>query len=368
MSSPNNFSESIDRLKESFLFAAAQGGNTQDCESLLAIGADINWENIDGDTALIAATRRGHTSTMKLLLSHGAYADKYTPDLKTPFHLACSRGDVQAVQVLLEAGADMSLQTEDGYTGYQLAERNNHAAAMDALKRQKDRASNQYDSISASNLSPILGSSPSRDRHGGASSAPMSPPRGHGHGTGSTANDTRSVGSAGLAENVAMAINDALAHSEAGTSGFEVNSESGIAQAAAATTAINASVTRKLKLREERLKSGADGGKSASLQSFPRSGTGSSAGSGSGNRGPDVTGEYSLLSTRLGPSGGSGKTKSGVQETGKTSAPAVDTNGEAFANHLDENCPYVRLLENETRDKKAFESRVRPIIRVYFYL
>lgn len=57
----DSFNQSLDRLKESFLWAAAQGGNTEDCESLLEIGADVNWKHTDGDTPLLAACRRGHT-------------------------------------------------------------------------------------------------------------------------------------------------------------------------------------------------------------------------------------------------------------------------------------------------------------------
>ena len=49
------FTESLDRLKESFLFAAAQGGNTEDCESLLEIGADTEWRNPEGDTPLLVS-------------------------------------------------------------------------------------------------------------------------------------------------------------------------------------------------------------------------------------------------------------------------------------------------------------------------
>jgi|AntAceMinimDraft_12_1070368.scaffolds.fasta_scaffold116060_2 ankyrin repeat protein len=62
------FSNSIDRLKESFLYATAQGGNAQDCESLLSIGADVNWKGQDGATPLLAACKRGHKEAAAVLL------------------------------------------------------------------------------------------------------------------------------------------------------------------------------------------------------------------------------------------------------------------------------------------------------------
>ena len=67
-----NFSESLERLKESFLWVAAQSGNSQDCDSLLEIGAQVNWKNSEGDTPLHAACRRGHDNAVEVLLVHGA--------------------------------------------------------------------------------------------------------------------------------------------------------------------------------------------------------------------------------------------------------------------------------------------------------
>ena len=48
----------LDRMKESFLWAAAKGGREEEVESLLSIGADVNWRNgEEGETPLIAACR-----------------------------------------------------------------------------------------------------------------------------------------------------------------------------------------------------------------------------------------------------------------------------------------------------------------------
>ncbi len=54
-----SFTSALDKLKESFLVAAAQGGSSQDCESLLEMGANINWKGQEGDTPILAACRRG---------------------------------------------------------------------------------------------------------------------------------------------------------------------------------------------------------------------------------------------------------------------------------------------------------------------
>ena len=50
--SNNEIHQQIERLKESFLCAAARGGRLEECASLLELGADIEWrENGDEDNA-----------------------------------------------------------------------------------------------------------------------------------------------------------------------------------------------------------------------------------------------------------------------------------------------------------------------------
>ena len=68
----------LERMKESFLWAAAKGGREEEVESLLSIGADVNWVSNEGDTALIAACRNGHRGVAALLLAHGGDAVSYT--------------------------------------------------------------------------------------------------------------------------------------------------------------------------------------------------------------------------------------------------------------------------------------------------
>lgn len=139
------FMESMDRLKESFLFAAAQGGNTEDCESLLEIGANIEWRNPEGDTPLLvrnyrgmdvfcrimillyfvlpqAAARRGHCDTIQSLLVHGANVNAIGKDSLSALHVCCLRGDCKALNVLLQSRPSLTLRTKDGKTALEIAE------------------------------------------------------------------------------------------------------------------------------------------------------------------------------------------------------------------------------------------------------
>lgn len=117
-----SFSDSLNRFKESFLWAAAQGGNTEDCESLLEIGAEVDWRNADGDTALLAACRRGHSDTIVLLLVYGASPNAKGRDLLTPLHICARNCDLKTLNVLLDAGADDSIKSGDNLTAMAIAQ------------------------------------------------------------------------------------------------------------------------------------------------------------------------------------------------------------------------------------------------------
>lgn len=137
MSTDDNFSASIDRLKESFLWAAAQGGNTQDCESLVEIGADINWRNADGDTPLLAACRRGHTDTVAFLVAHGADCNATGADSLTPLHICSKRGDSSTLDVLMDGHISTAAKTKDGMTALDIAKAKGYENIYGILMRQR---------------------------------------------------------------------------------------------------------------------------------------------------------------------------------------------------------------------------------------
>ena len=124
-------------LKESFLWAAAQGGNTQDCESLIEIGADVNWKNTDGDTPLLAACRRGHTETIALLLAYGSNANVMGSDSLTPLHVCTRRGDAESVNILLNANINTSARTKEGQTALDIAQAKGYETIYARLMRKR---------------------------------------------------------------------------------------------------------------------------------------------------------------------------------------------------------------------------------------
>jgi ankyrin repeat protein len=119
------------------LIAAAKGGNSQDCQSLLEFGADVNWKNSEGDTALLTACRRGHTETIALLLAFGADSNITGNDSFSPLHICARRGDVNSLDFLLSANANTMLKTKDGQTALDIAKEKGHEQIYSKLMRSR---------------------------------------------------------------------------------------------------------------------------------------------------------------------------------------------------------------------------------------
>ena len=54
------------------LYWSAQAGDLTKCQTLLAIGADVNYEDEDNETPLHTASLNGRTPIVKLLIENGA--------------------------------------------------------------------------------------------------------------------------------------------------------------------------------------------------------------------------------------------------------------------------------------------------------
>jgi ankyrin repeat protein len=78
----------------------ARYGELEDLSELLGLGADINYVNEQGTSALHMACANGHTDIVSLLLQRGA---RLRPNHagNTPLHWACLNGHAGVVSVLL---------------------------------------------------------------------------------------------------------------------------------------------------------------------------------------------------------------------------------------------------------------------------
>lgn len=87
------------------LLFAAQQGDQQSAELLLAAGADVNDADASGASVLVVAAHSGHGPLAQMLLERSADPNAAGAGY-TPLHAAVLRGDLALVRALLARGAD----------------------------------------------------------------------------------------------------------------------------------------------------------------------------------------------------------------------------------------------------------------------
>ena len=82
--------------------------------SLLAMGADVNFINIDGNTPLVFAITHGHIEMIELLISKGADVyQKINSNYNMLFFASCF-GHEKVVELLISKGVNIHEKTKDG--------------------------------------------------------------------------------------------------------------------------------------------------------------------------------------------------------------------------------------------------------------
>lgn len=103
-------------------------------EKLLALGADVNAEDVDGDTALHGAARSGNVEILQMLLDKGALPNAKNKQGGTPLMWAAVYGNAEAANLLLNRGADASIKDNDGITAAEWATRNNQESVARMIR------------------------------------------------------------------------------------------------------------------------------------------------------------------------------------------------------------------------------------------
>lgn len=84
---------------------AAWQGDAAKVKTLLANGADVNFQDKFGDTALMRVSATGKMTMVKILLDHGADVNLEDGFGQTALDKASERGYERAVKLLKAAGA-----------------------------------------------------------------------------------------------------------------------------------------------------------------------------------------------------------------------------------------------------------------------
>lgn len=87
------------------LLEAAKLGNLPKVKRLLDAGAEVNFKNKDGITALMVASARGHTEIVQALLAKGAEVNTQDKDGVTALMYANTVDHREVKELLIKAGA-----------------------------------------------------------------------------------------------------------------------------------------------------------------------------------------------------------------------------------------------------------------------
>ena len=125
-------SELRDASGNTALSRAAEAGQVEAARTLL-LRANVDAENLAGQTPLLIAAMRGLFTMMCLLLRNGADKDFADVDGLTPLMASSSRGDLRGVTYLLEACAQVNKMTSKGRTALYMAAEAGHFEALRCL-------------------------------------------------------------------------------------------------------------------------------------------------------------------------------------------------------------------------------------------
>jgi len=90
---------------------------------LIALGANLDWQDEFGWTALIKAVRFGESGIVQMLIGAGADVNVQNDNGQTPLHVAAfiHMGKTDIARMLIDAGAKKDVKDKKGRLPYDLA-------------------------------------------------------------------------------------------------------------------------------------------------------------------------------------------------------------------------------------------------------
>lgn len=109
-------------VREAKLMIAIAAKDSEEVQTLLKKGADVNWKDPDGYNALSEAVLSHDASILKLVLDQQPDVNAKFQKGWTALMIATHANQPDMVRILLAAGADRTVTSDNGMTALQLAE------------------------------------------------------------------------------------------------------------------------------------------------------------------------------------------------------------------------------------------------------
>lgn len=106
-------------------------------KQMLDEGADINAQNIDGDTLLFRAADKNFRETAKMLIARGADVNKKNNSGYTALMMAVATQDEELVALLINAGADVKAKSKQGVPIEDVAKKIGNKRIIQMLKQRR---------------------------------------------------------------------------------------------------------------------------------------------------------------------------------------------------------------------------------------
>lgn len=111
----------VEEGKASLLMKVSDQGDKRLVKALLAAGADVNYADANGESAIAYASYKGHLTIVKVLLKAGADVNVNPKGQSLLMHIV-SNNDLLLAQVVIAAGADVNFTDDQGNTALKVAQ------------------------------------------------------------------------------------------------------------------------------------------------------------------------------------------------------------------------------------------------------